>query len=81
VSLSESTNSFHEKESASRVAAERLSQYTVRSMSPIWWFFVFIVISACVLWIVVYSNWNFRDNPVASRIAVGYFLLLSAGPY
>ena len=52
---------------------------TVRTMRPIWWFSLFIVIFACAAWIVFYSNWNFQDNPVASRIAFGYFALLSVG--
>ena len=58
---------------------EGLAQYTMRTVRPFWWLSLFIVISACALWIVVYSHWNFQDNPVASRIAYGYFVLLSVG--
>jgi len=50
-------------------------------MRPIWWVSVFIVISAFALWIVVYSNWNLQDNPVASGIAIAYFIFMSTGPY
>src|SRR6202021_3431259 len=61
--------------------AASLTQYTTGTMRPIWWIPVFIAVSACALWIVVYSNWNLQDNPVAGRIAIGYFFLISAGPY
>jgi hypothetical protein len=51
------------------------------TMRPIWWIPVFIAVTSCALWIVVYSNWNLQDNPVASRIAIGYFFFISATPY
>lgn len=63
------------------VAAEGLAQFTTGIMRPVWWVSVFIVISAFALWIVLYSSLNLQDNPVASRIAFGYFLFLSVGPY
>lgn len=50
-------------------------------MRSIWWFSLFVAISACASWIVFYSNLNIQDNPVASRIAFGYFFLLSVGGY
>jgi hypothetical protein len=50
-------------------------------MRTIWWILVFLAVSACGLGITLYPHLNFADNPVASRIAVGYFLLLSLGSY
>ena len=64
-----------------RVAAECLTRYTTGTMRPIWWIPVFVTVTSCALWVVVYSDWNLQDNPVASRFAIGCFLFISAGPY
>jgi len=48
-------------------------------MRRIWWLSVFIVFTVFALWLVIYSNWNFQDNPVASCVAIGYLLLICAG--
>jgi hypothetical protein len=50
-------------------------------MRLIWWILVFITVSFCALWVVIYSDWNLQDNPVGSRIAIGYFLLISSAPF
>jgi hypothetical protein len=49
-------------------------------MRPIWWILIFILISACALWMVAYPRWSFEDHPIVSRIATGYFLLIGVGP-
>jgi len=38
-------------------------------------------VSATALWTVVGNTWNLQDNPVASRIAIGYFFFICVGPY
>jgi hypothetical protein len=48
-------------------------------MRPILWIFVFALVSVCAVGIMFYVG--FDHTPVASRIAVGYFLFLSIGPY
>jgi hypothetical protein len=45
------------------------------------WILVFAAISAVAMWMVVGNNWNLRDNPVASRVALVYFFVICAGPY
>ena len=50
-------------------------------MRLIWWIPVFVAITLFALWIVIYSHWNLQDDPVASHIAIGYFLFICAGPY
>ena len=45
------------------------------------WALVFAAVSAIALWIVAGNNWNLQDNPIASRIAIGYFFFICAGPY
>jgi hypothetical protein len=50
-------------------------------MRPILWIFVFFLVSLCAVGIMFYPHLSFDDTPVASRIAVGYFLFLSLGPY
>lgn len=50
-------------------------------MRLIWWILVFIAITLLAGWVVIYSNWNLQDNPVASRIAIGYFFFVCAGGY
>ncbi len=45
------------------------------------WALVFAAVSATALWMVVGNRWNLQDNPVASRIALAYFFVLSAAPY
>jgi hypothetical protein len=50
-------------------------------MRVIWWILVFLAVALLAFWIVVGSDWNLRDNPVASHIAIVYFLFICAGPY
>lgn len=45
------------------------------------WASVFFVVSAIALWMVAGNRWNLHDNPVASRIALAYFFVISAAPY
>jgi len=49
-------------------------------MRPILWIFVFFLVSFCAMGIMFYPHLSFDDTPVVSRIAFGYFLILSLGP-
>jgi hypothetical protein len=42
---------------------------------------LFIAVESCAPRVMVYLNWNLQDNPVASRIAIGYCLFICAGLY
>jgi hypothetical protein len=50
-------------------------------MRRIWWAFVFTAVTAIAMWMVVGNRWNLQENPVGSRIVIGYFLFICAGPY
>ena len=50
-------------------------------MRPILWILVFFLVSICAMGFMFYPHLNFDDTPVASRIAVGYFLILALGSY
>jgi hypothetical protein len=52
-----------------------------RSWHAIRWALVFAIVSAAALWMVIGNRWNLQDNPVASRIFIGYFVFLCTGPY
>ena len=45
------------------------------------WSPVFVAVTLFALWVVIYSNWNLQDNPVASCMAIGYLLFICAGSY
>lgn len=45
------------------------------------WVLVFTAVTVVAMWMVVGDNWNLRDSPVASRIVLVYFFVISAGPY
>jgi len=45
------------------------------------WSPVFVAVTLFALWVVIYSKWNLRDNPVASCMAIGYLLFICAGSY
>ena len=45
------------------------------------WALIFVAMTAAPLWIVVGSRWNLEDNPVASRIALAFFFVISVAPY
>lgn len=50
-------------------------------MRLIVWTLVFILTTLCAAWIVIFSNWNLQDNPIASRFAIAFFVFVSVGPY
>jgi hypothetical protein len=56
------------------------SELKPRSQHAARWIFVFAAVSATA-WILIDNRWNLHDNPIASRIALGYFFVMSAGPY
>jgi hypothetical protein len=56
------------------------SQLKARSQHTASWIFVFAAVSA-IAWMLIDNRWNLHDNPIASRIALGYFFVMSAGPY
>lgn len=45
------------------------------------WTLVFAAVTAVAMWLVVGSRWNLQDNPIASRLAMAYYLLICVGPY
>jgi hypothetical protein len=45
------------------------------------WSPVFVAVTLFAVWVVIYSKWNLRDNPVASCMAIGYLLFICAGSY
>jgi hypothetical protein len=51
------------------------------AMGRIWWALIFAVVTATAMWMTVGNRWNLQDNPVASRIVIGYFFFICAGPY
>lgn len=45
------------------------------------WALIFTGVTATAMWMVVGNKWNFQDNPVGSRIILGYFFFICVGPY
>lgn len=52
-----------------------------RSQHKFGWALIFVAVTAIALWIILGDHWNLEDNPVASRIALAYFFVISAAPY
>jgi len=45
------------------------------------WILLFAVTTLVAAWIVIFSTWNLQDNPVASRFAIAFFIVICVGPY
>lgn len=52
-----------------------------RPRHTIQWTIVFVSVSAVAIWMIVGNRWNLYDNPVASRVVLAYFFIMSAAPY
>lgn len=52
-----------------------------RPRHAIQWTIVFVSVSAVAIWMIVGNRWNLYDNPVASRVVLAYFFIMSAAPY
>jgi hypothetical protein len=52
-----------------------------KPLRVILWASVFAAVSVIALWLVIGNRWTLQDNPVASRIAIAYFLFICAAPF
>lgn len=50
-------------------------------MRPIRWAVIFLAATLLMFWVVVFSNWTLEDQPIASRIAIGFWFFAIFGSY
>jgi len=45
------------------------------------WLTLFVAITLCAAWIVAFSGWTMKDNPIASRLAAAFLAFVAVGSY